>query len=135
MNIVGLFRELYPPGLEALPSLRESSNGLSDKEVTDSLAYLARGLAVFDVMQDVIDPLDPTSTIPGGSSLESDGRWIWRSDLKYFVRRYRVTLPPDFLRHVEASKKQPQFVAADCDEVIAEYSRHMAAIRSLSRGP
>jgi hypothetical protein len=32
----------------------------------------------------------------------SDGDWVWRQDLAYFVERYRIRLPEEFLRHVRS---------------------------------
>lgn len=34
----------------------------------------------------------------------SDGYWVWRADLAYYVERYRVALDPVFIADVRAGR-------------------------------
>lgn len=36
----------------------------------------------------------------------SDGYWIWRLDLPYYVEKYQIQLDGDFLRHVVSPIKE-----------------------------
>jgi hypothetical protein len=38
----------------------------------------------------------------GGKSLKTDGVWVWPSDLSYYVEKYNLFLPPEFLQHVRS---------------------------------
>lgn len=38
--------------------------------------------------------------VPGGSSLVSDGRFVWRADLSAYVETYNIDLPPHFIYFV-----------------------------------
>ncbi|MEU9802381.1 hypothetical protein [Streptomyces sp. NPDC051000] len=37
--------------------------------------------------------------MPGGSSLLSDGRFVWRVDFAAYVERYNLELPAEFVEH------------------------------------
>ncbi len=101
MRFVGRFRELEPQHKDA-PLLTSQLGQANDEVVNQVTEHLNRGVSVFDVMEMVVDPIDGSSVIPGGSSLLTDGEWVWRQDLAYFVQKYRVGLPDDFLAHVAA---------------------------------
>lgn len=99
MKVVGLFRELGPGIAPSVTSIHEVIGAL-DHDITDMIGkYLDRGVPVFDVMEATVDPLDRSTRIVGGPSLLSDGEWVWRNDLSYFVRKYRVAVSDEFVRH------------------------------------
>jgi hypothetical protein len=52
------------------------------------------------------DPLD-SSHVEGGLALLTDGRWVWPNTLVYFVERYAVDLPGEFLDHMAANEWAP----------------------------
>ena len=49
------------------------------------------------------DVLGSEKFIIGGASAMTDGEWIWREDLRFYVATYHVGLPEDFLASVRAS--------------------------------
>lgn len=49
---------------------------------------------------DVLDPDGPD--LPGIGSMYTDGTWIWREDLRYYLATYHVALPDDFVKHIRA---------------------------------
>jgi hypothetical protein len=59
--------------------------------------YLDNGYLLIDMMDVERDVLDPEQEILSGSSIMTDGEWLWRQDLSYYVRRHHVALPPDLL--------------------------------------
>ena len=97
MKIIGLYREMNRNENTELKSIRED-RGLIDKNVAKKAAlYLSSGIPVIDFMEGTYDPFDKSVVISGGSSLLSDGIWIWRYDLAYLVKEYRLWLPDEFI--------------------------------------
>ncbi|MGV9280248.1 hypothetical protein [Streptomyces sp. NPDC003730] len=47
---------------------------------------------------DVLDPGGPILVSAG--SLLTDGAWLWRDDLAYYVAEYHLALPGDFVARV-----------------------------------
>ena len=104
MKAIGVFDELVKSQKGSGGSLRVLAGGLTDEDARAAAVYLKSGVPVLDIMEMTRDPLHPDTKIPGGSSLMSDGHWVWRQDLAYFVERYRVQLPEEFLRHVRSAR-------------------------------
>ena len=132
MKIVGMFRELFPPGLIGLPSLR-ASIGLLDIESSAVIAkYLdATGVPVRVVMSDVGDPLNPEWSVPGGASLLANGLWLWRADLAHYVLRHRVGLPLEFVRDAQSGAT----AAVDLQAAETAYASFLSNARSLVGNP
>ncbi|KAB1987024.1 hypothetical protein F8144_19790 [Streptomyces triticiradicis] len=53
---------------------------------------------------DVLDP--EASELSGIGSLYTDGIWLWRQDLSYYLAKYHVSLPPDFVTQVRNARHQ-----------------------------
>lgn len=100
MKAVGLIRELEPCATTALPSIYELRKKLPEAAAEAVIAYLNSGVDVLDVMEATPDPLDAKQYLPGGASLVTDGRWVWRKYLSYFVDRYRVGLTAEFVAEI-----------------------------------
>lgn len=66
------------------------------------VAYLRAGYPLVDVMEAVPDVFtgEHFTDGMGGSSLLSDGTWLWRQDLAHYVETYHVELPDAFLEFV-----------------------------------
>ena len=90
-----------------LPSINKLRDGLDTETAVLVSKYLEDGVDVVDAMEATQDPYDKKIYIPGGSSLKSDGYWVWRKDLSYFVKMYRISLPQDFIEHVLSKKRIP----------------------------
>lgn len=99
MRAVGLFRELSHNMPSSAASMHEAAGKISDDIANAVGSYLENGIPIFDIMETTIDPIDRTTKIPGGSSLLSDGHWVWREDLSYFVKKYKLQLPQSFIEH------------------------------------
>jgi hypothetical protein len=61
------------------------------------VAYLEAGHILIDTMDIADDPFDPARQLMNGSTVLTDGDWLWRQDFAYFVRRHHVAVPDDFL--------------------------------------
>lgn len=101
MKIADHFQELWTPAFGAgRGSLR---NFLGDAPLSDEeglVRYLLAGHDLFSVMGSSEDVLGSGQTVMGGDSLYSDGEWVWRGDLWFYVRTYHVALPDEFLERV-----------------------------------
>jgi hypothetical protein len=70
---------------------------------TKILRYLNSGLHFAHYMGIVRDLLDRYDrTIDLGPDVFTDGVWAWTSEIHYYVQKYNLALPNDFLNHMEA---------------------------------
>lgn len=61
------------------------------------VGYLEAGHILIDMMDIADDPFDSAQQVMNGSTVMTDGDWLWRKDFAYFVRRHHVAVPEDFL--------------------------------------
>jgi len=130
MQVVGLFRELTREKQAFLPSIIEAKGKLSAKEAVQVVAYLRKGVPVFDVMEATPDPFEPKTFVKGGPSLLSDGYWVWREDLAHYVERYQVGLPSQFLAHVQQSGSS----VGDESAIVARWEDALTAYEQTESG-
>jgi hypothetical protein len=121
MQVVGRFKELERSAEG--PSIFDAKETLDAQTAMIVAAYLESGVSAFDVMESVRDPFDSSVSIPGGSSLLSDGDWVWRADLAHFVRAYRVALPDAFVRRALSAR----CVSTPAPDVLAKLDDILAA--------
>lgn len=110
---VGFFRELYTnsPGL---PSIRDAARSAAHPDEEFIVSYLRAGLGFAGVGRYVGDVLNPTKKWNVSLSLETDGVWLWRADLPYYVSEYHVELPEDFIMHMQGNDwRVPTFTETD----------------------
>ncbi len=103
---VGFFAELGE-GSKPGPSLRESVRDRREKDERKLIAYLKKGVFLFacpELGRDVLDESARLTLIP---HILTDGVWVWRGDLRYYVKKYHVELPEDFLFHVRSRLYTP----------------------------
>jgi hypothetical protein len=60
-------------------------------------SYLDSGHPIFDITETTVDVIAGSFRVPGGSSLLSDGLFVWRADLSMYVERYGIALPQAFV--------------------------------------
>src|SRR4051794_5553433 len=73
------------------------------EDVEQVVAYLRSGHPLIDMMDIQDDVIDGTrEQIMNGSSIVTDGQWLWREDLAYYVKQHNVTLPEEFLHLIRA---------------------------------
>ena len=100
LKTVGYYREM-PLGLEQNPSIKEFINLENPDQVEAICQYLRNGtllIASFGLTTDVIDP---EKGISGTPSAYTDGTWVWPGDLVYYVEKYLLKLPEDFIQTME----------------------------------
>lgn len=95
MIIVGRIKENNGPDFPALCSLI----GKPMKEKTRVLHYMKTApviSAAAAAMRDVL-----TEEFTGRELLvHSDGEYLWRSDATYYVEKYDMELPQEFIQHI-----------------------------------
>ncbi|MFF4596375.1 hypothetical protein [Amycolatopsis sp. NPDC001319] len=64
------------------------------------VAYLQGGHFLIAIMEGTSDVIaNDGSGVSGGSSLMTDGVWVWRLDLPYLVKKHHLELDPEFVWH------------------------------------
>ncbi|WP_051718050.1 hypothetical protein [Streptomyces megasporus] len=104
MKILGFHEEFWPAGAGTPDgSIREflaDGPGVLEEESAD---YLGRGHEIFASMGVTEDVLGSGENILGGGSVYTDGEWIWRGDLGFYLLRYHLRLPEDFVEKVRTA--------------------------------
>jgi hypothetical protein len=96
---VGFFRELYDDE-PRLPSIREAIRPSPHPDEARIIAYLKAGVGLAGVGKYVGDVLNPAARFAISPGLETDGVWLWRADLPYYVATYHVELPDEFVANM-----------------------------------
>lgn len=98
MEMVGFYREMDPgnPDLFRESILGKVRNQASYPK-SEVMNYLESGYEIFDIMEGTSDVINGLFRVPGGSSLVSDGRFVWRADLSKYVEHYNLELPEHFI--------------------------------------
>ncbi|HEX5273045.1 MAG TPA: hypothetical protein VFW33_21255 [Gemmataceae bacterium] len=102
------FRE-FPFGMAPAPSMREFMASEPWEHQAEVVAYLRSGHVLGYVMGGgVPDWFDPTcrranpivdGKVEDGATPMTDGVWFWPAALIYFVEKYNVRLPQEFIEH------------------------------------
>ncbi len=100
---IGFFRELKhgrPDG----PSLREAMRDKGKPGESRIAAYLRDAPILLHALGPVTDVFQPNGDYICAPNIRTDGMYAWPEDLAYYVERYHVELPPEFLKHIAAAK-------------------------------
>lgn len=99
---VGFFSELRH-GFVGEPSLKDSVREKASEYEAPMLEYLRSGTALSIAPGVVTDALTKESKVIGGLSILTDGEWAWPSDLQYYLSKYHVQLPDEFVNRAMSS--------------------------------
>jgi hypothetical protein len=120
IKFLGNFRELQPVDDDG-DSLSEARGAMSVDDAEQIAAYLGAGASIATTGMLVDDVLDPTNTGIAAEEVVTDGTWVWPGALAYYVGRYRVRLPDEFVAAVKAQRGVPPTLTdADLDRVQRE---------------
>jgi hypothetical protein len=101
MNIADHFQELWAPSFGTpRGSMRDFLADSAYDDEREITRYLLAGHDLFSVMGSSEDVLGSGQTILGGDSICSDGEWVWRGDIWFYVRTHHVTLPTEFVERI-----------------------------------
>ena len=93
------------------------------------VAYLAAGHPLIDMMDIENDPLDPVRQVMNGSSILTDGEWLWRQDFGYYVRQHNVAVPEEFLDGIRSR----HYVVPECS--VEKLTELAAVAEKFAFGP
>jgi hypothetical protein len=105
------FRE-FPFGTADDPSMREFFSPGPWQMQDNVLAYLRAGHVLSVLMgADLPDPFDPgaranpviAGKVEGGATPMTDGTWLWPAGLIYFIEKYNLRVPREFIEHAAAT--------------------------------
>jgi hypothetical protein len=80
------------------------------------VAYLRAGHGLIAMMDVQDDFFDRSQQVLSGSSVSTDGDWLWRDDLAHYVQRHNVTIPDEFLRLI----RERHYIVPDVDEAVLD---------------
>lgn len=106
---VGFFRELTddPDEKQTLPSITDHLSTSPHECEARVVAYLRNAICLGAKGGYVQDILDSSSSVPLLPHLYTDGTYLWRLDTAYYVEKYHLRLPPDFIDHMASMKWKP----------------------------
>ncbi len=93
-----------------LPSLRAAVAEFPQEHEEKIVAYLKNApnySAMGKVVHDALDPESRAVLFPGSNT---DGVYIWPIELAYYVRKYHIRLPQDFLDWMASRSWKPSAV-------------------------
>lgn len=100
MRTLGLFRELEPQRHSIFKnSIVDAIRELPGQRDDEVASYLDSGIPLIDIMESTTDVIGRDARISGGSSILTDGTWVWRQDLSFYVKKYHLELDRDFVEH------------------------------------
>ncbi len=128
MKVIGLYKNIDKKKNDSLDEMSTYVNMFTGNNIQLIIDYLNNGIPVFDVMGVSIDPFDSNTVISGGPSLISDGYWIWRYDLAYFMEKYNLGLPDEFIIHAAShtnkiSEEQALDIVKNWEVILSEYEK------------
>jgi hypothetical protein len=117
----GFFREL-PHGLPDGDSLRQAVQESAGADEEKLLSYLRGNTVLAATAALVDDVLDPERRAVAPLELVTDGAWVWPRDLAYYLERYHVALPLQFVLQIELHNwAQPRLSPNDLVQIEAAF--------------
>jgi hypothetical protein len=106
---VGLYRELYPDfsAGKLYPSIKDAISDTAQEHEPEIIAYLRSAVCLGARGGYVNDVLDPSYKEGLPAHTYTDGTYMWRLDLAYYVGKYHLRLPEEFVRHMAARGWRP----------------------------
>lgn len=116
LRTAGMFVELgRVKQEEPQPSIHEHVLAAALPDADRVVDYLRAGHRLLDFMDISNDLFDSSRQVLGGPSVLTDGDWMWRDDLAYYVQRHRVTPPGEFL---DLMRRRHYIMPVVADEVL-----------------
>lgn len=125
LKFIEIFDESKSIGEQA-SNLKDFVNAQPLENESEILSYLEKGIILFLRPVAVFDCLGDTGKFVGGANIYTDGNWLWKGYLPYFIKNYHVSLPMDFVEHArsnnwtlpEVSKKEEKLLAEEVVDML-----------------
>ncbi|EFL15239.1 hypothetical protein [Streptomyces sp. C] len=126
MKILGFYAELWPPAAGSPEgSIEDFVRESPEPDEAAILRYLDDGCEILSFMGSVKDVLGSGERIVGGDNILTDGEWVWRGDLWYYVLTYHLALPAEFLQQVRARQYLTSDVSSEQRVAVYEQMRRV----------
>lgn len=89
------------------PSLKNAVRSSVTYHKDDVVNYLRYAPVLIASPGVVCDVLDSTCPIICAPNIHTDGLWVWPEDLAYYVNKYNVELPDEFLDYIQSGARRP----------------------------
>lgn len=101
MNIphFGFFQD-FPNSLSGEQPIRALMQAQPQDEEARIVEYLNSGELFIFCPGVRFDAVFPSDLIIGTGSVKTDGTWVWPDTLPYYVSKYHVRIPPEFIAHM-----------------------------------
>lgn len=86
------------------------------EDKTKILQYLQSGSIIVYCCGTCDDVINPENGIAGVPSFFTDGKWVWPGDLIYYVDRYNLLLPSEFVEDMKNNNWEKQQIICDAEE-------------------
>jgi hypothetical protein len=86
--------------------------------------YMRFGFPIVEAIATVTDLIDENKEISSGTSLMSDGAWLWRTDSIHYLAIHPLNIPDEFLDHVRAQGYRPFDVDISDETIEAAIDRY-----------
>lgn len=119
LSKVGFFRELEV-GSPDDPSLSASVRASAQPDEAQLARYLSGGAVLATTGQLVTDALSDDPAPVARLDIRTDGEWVWPDDLSYYVTRYHVELPAEFVSHAASRRWEPPLLSEQELEALSD---------------
>ncbi|MEU3219589.1 hypothetical protein [Streptomyces sp. NPDC006971] len=136
MKLIGFYLEMdrdYAPSWGG--SVPPPESGAGKYPVHDVVNYLKSGYPIFDVMEMTTDVIQGAFSVSGGSSMLTDGNFVWREDLASHVERYIIDLPQDFLDAARSHGFRTPPSSREALLKVSDEACEVLGFRSVRSGP
>jgi len=99
LRLAGFFPELFD-GHGDGPSLLDHVSNTAQENEARIIDYLDNGAVLIASPGVNVDVLAPSRDTIGAAGILTDGVWAWPCELSYYVRKYHVKLPLDFIERM-----------------------------------
>ncbi len=104
---VGFFSEFGFTARGGAPSLKDAVRDVAEYDVEAVARYLRVAPMLAAAPGIVRDVFDPDASAVMTLSIKTDGVYEWPMPLAYYVSRYKLALPAEFLAHLESRGFKP----------------------------
>lgn len=95
----GFYDEM--PSEVARRLLAESCSEAPQPNESRILAYLKDGVQFLAIPGTVSDLLSDTEVTIGPPHVFTDGTWAWSADVVYYIQKYHIAVPTDFVQFMQ----------------------------------
>jgi len=104
---IGFFSEFGFTARGGAPSLKDAARDVAEYDVEAVARYLRVAPMLAAAPGIVRDVFDPDASAVMTLSIKTDGVYEWPMPLAYYVSRYKLALPAEFLAHLESRGFKP----------------------------